>query len=55
MIYVLEPNLLILIEIGGMVYPAIAEHLVFKMGFSKTWLSIVKSIFRCKSDELTNY
>ena len=32
-------------QVGGMVYPAIAEHLVFKKGLTFTWLGTVGHFF----------
>ena len=42
-------------EEGGMIYPAIAEHLVFTKGISFTWFSKVIPIFYDELDELTGY
>ena len=42
-------------EEGGMVYPAIAEHLVFTKGVSFTWFSKVIPIFYYELDELMGY
>ena len=36
-----------------MIYPAIAEHLVFKKGLTFTWLSKVNPILRYELDKLT--
>lgn len=38
-----------------MVYPAIAEQLVFKKGFPFTLRSIVEPVLRYEPDELTSY
>ncbi len=38
-----------------MVYPAIAEHLVFRKGLTFTWLSMANVVFRYDLDEVMDY
>ncbi len=42
-------------EEGGMVYPAIAEHLVFRKGLTFTWLSMANPVLHYDLDEVTDY
>ena len=42
-------------EEGGMVYPATAEHLVFRKGLTFTWLSMANPVFCYDLDEVMDY